>query len=165
MAKRSASTKQPQELQWYDERSYPRSADSDMESEIGSEISVDSEDHTSVNMEEIVRDSNVQTDLIEDFICVICAQLLVDPTTLHCGHSFCQLCLANVLETRPGQLQCPVCRQPWRNIPGINIQLRSETNKKNYGQTDRQSLIPRLPLAFCHWGSLGTRLRWIHTYM
>ena len=122
----------------YNETFYPRADDSDMESEYSVE-SVSSEDFTSVDIEG-TPEGQLETQKIDfstdsdspavpdDFTCAICAQLLVDPMTLHCGHSFCQLCLASMWGTKqkphPMRLQCPVCRQPWRNLPGVNIQLR-----------------------------------------
>ena len=138
-------------LHSYDEHSYPRSADSDMESEeVYSERSRDSvepnnDGFTSVNMEgegtgegrkvegvdDPEKDGKVEIpdnpnkdSILDDFTCAICAQMLIDPMTLHCGHSFCQLCLASMWQQHPSKLLCPVCRQPWRNLPGINIQLR-----------------------------------------
>ena len=60
--------------------------------------------------------------------CVVCAQALIDPVALNCGHSFCQLCLANMWSNKgrphPLQLKCPACQQPWKILPAINIQLR-----------------------------------------
>ncbi len=146
----------PDPVTWtYDDRFFPRAADSDMESELGSDKSTDtntSEEHVSVAMEEeggykgeveervIVGSGGMGVEArvhprafhsqesTEDYGCVICAQMLVDPLTLHCGHSFCQLCLArmwhNKNRTSPLNLQCPVCRQPWMSLPQINIQLR-----------------------------------------
>ena len=126
----------------YNETFYPRADDSasDMESEYSVE-SVSSEDFTSVEMEGSTErqfategmDFSADHDhdsptVTEDFTCAICAQMLVDPLTLHCGHSFCQLCLASMWAAKqkpsPMRLECPVCRQPWRNLPGVNIQLR-----------------------------------------
>lgn len=66
--------------------------------------------------------------LSEDLSCAVCAEIFVEPCTLHCGHSFCQLCLAAIWKSNrsksPLYLYCPVCRQPWVNFPGVNIQLR-----------------------------------------
>lgn len=118
----------------YDQDSYPRAADSDMESELStSEQSIEFATDTpqsefiSVNMEEDHKE-NEQQSLMEEFTCVICAQMLVDPMTLHCGHSFCQLCLVQMWNNKqkvdPTRLQCPVCREHWQNFPGVNIQLR-----------------------------------------
>ena len=70
-----------------------------------------------------------QESLSEDLVCMICACLLHDPMSLHCGHSFCNLCLAAMWQSakEPGSaagLHCPVCRASWRNFPAVNIQLR-----------------------------------------
>ena len=63
-----------------------------------------------------------------DVTCSVCSDILINPVSLHCGHTFCQLCLARVWRSNgksgPSQLSCPVCRLPWRNFPGINITLR-----------------------------------------
>ena len=63
-----------------------------------------------------------------EVICSICSDILIDPVSLHCGHTFCQLCLAQLWRSKgkpsPSSLQCPVCRLPWRNFPGVNIILR-----------------------------------------
>ena len=60
--------------------------------------------------------------------CSICSDILIDPVSLHCGHTFCQLCLAQLWRSKgklpPSSLLCPVCRLPWRNFPGVNITLR-----------------------------------------
>lgn len=70
-----------------------------------------------------------QTSISEDLLCTICASVLHDPMSLHCGHSFCQLCLASMWKSSGKplsavNLKCPVCRSLWRNFPGVNIQLR-----------------------------------------
>ncbi|XP_061004613.1 E3 ubiquitin-protein ligase TRIM34-like isoform X2 [Dama dama] len=52
--------------------------------------------------------------LQEEVTCPICLELLTEPLTLDCGHSFCQICLtANSKESMAGQEEerkCPVCR-------------------------------------------------------
>ncbi|KAF4009150.1 hypothetical protein G4228_000725 [Cervus hanglu yarkandensis] len=52
--------------------------------------------------------------LQEEVTCPICLELLTEPLTLDCGHSFCQICLtANSKESVAGQEEerkCPVCR-------------------------------------------------------
>ena len=58
-----------------------------------------------------------------DMKCPVCKEILVDPCTLQCGHTFCQLCLACiVLKTSepPSSRSCPLCKQPWQVIPDIN---------------------------------------------
>lgn len=59
----------------------------------------------------------------EDFLCGCCMDLMVQPTTLTCGHSFCRLCIANwYLSSK--KMECPQCRSPWTGNPQINITLR-----------------------------------------
>ncbi|KAB0347495.1 hypothetical protein FD754_012352 [Muntiacus muntjak] len=52
--------------------------------------------------------------LQEEVTCPICLELLTEPLTLDCGHSFCQICLtANSKESVAGQEEerkCPMCR-------------------------------------------------------
>lgn len=61
--------------------------------------------------------------------CGVCFQLLLDPVTLNCGHSFCQICLARLWQTSNNAiLLCPMCRQPWaesgRSLPSVNVLFR-----------------------------------------
>lgn len=62
------------------------------------------------------------------FTCSCCYDLLVEPTTLMCGHSFCRICLARwYLES--GKRECPECRQVYLGVPKVNIVLRSTIEK------------------------------------
>ncbi|XP_066528474.1 bifunctional apoptosis regulator-like [Hoplias malabaricus] len=61
--------------------------------------------------------------LQQEFTCHCCYQVLVDPTTLNCGHNFCCHCLAQwYLSARKNE--CPECRQIWRGFPKINLSFR-----------------------------------------
>lgn len=97
---------------------YPADAESESDSEGVTDDQLRVEGH---------KDST-ELGLSDDVLCVVCAEILVEPCSLHCGHSFCQLCLATLWKSHrrksPLYLHCPVCRQPWVNFPGINIQLR-----------------------------------------
>ena len=44
-----------------------------------------------------------------EFECQICMDLLVEPITTICGHTFCKICLIRYLRTK---LNCPMCRKP-----------------------------------------------------
>ena len=52
--------------------------------------------------------------LQEEVTCPICLELLTEPLSLDCGHSFCQICITtNSKESVTGQKgarKCPVCR-------------------------------------------------------
>ena len=59
----------------------------------------------------------------EDFLCSCCYDLMVQPTTLTCGHSFCRLCIANWYFTSK-KMECPQCRSSWTGNPQVNITLK-----------------------------------------
>ncbi|XP_032345079.1 tripartite motif-containing protein 5-like isoform X2 [Camelus ferus] len=58
--------------------------------------------------------SGILVNIQEEVTCPICLELLTEPWSLHCGHTFCQACItANNKESRTGQegeSSCPVCR-------------------------------------------------------
>jgi hypothetical protein len=45
----------------------------------------------------------------KEFECQICLDLMVEPVTTICGHTFCKICLVKFLDTK---LNCPICRKP-----------------------------------------------------
>ena len=48
-------------------------------------------------------------ELGEEFECVLCLRLFLEPVTTPCGHSFCRGCLQRHLDHSP-QSRCPFCR-------------------------------------------------------
>ncbi|KAI7805833.1 E3 ubiquitin/ISG15 ligase TRIM25-like [Triplophysa rosa] len=56
------------------------------------------------------------------FECPICLQLLTDPVTIGCGHSFCMNCIKKFwdVEDQKGVSSCPQCRQIFTPRPTIN---------------------------------------------
>lgn len=58
-----------------------------------------------------------------EFSCHCCYDILVNPTTLTCGHNFCRHCLALWWESSHKN-ECPGCREKWEGFPKINILLR-----------------------------------------
>ncbi|KAK3586569.1 hypothetical protein CHS0354_001155 [Potamilus streckersoni] len=63
-----------------------------------------------------------------DFSCSCCFELMVEPTTLICGHSFCQLCVARWF-LQSHKRECPQCRCTWIGNPKVNISLRNMIEK------------------------------------
>jgi Lon protease-like protein len=47
---------------------------------------------------------------MSDFECSVCYQLLCEPLTMPCGHTFCRVCAVNFLER--SKKKCPTCRSP-----------------------------------------------------
>lgn len=64
-----------------------------------------------------------QGSMESEFICGCCSDLLIQPTTLTCGHSFCRLCLAQWF-TQSRKRTCPFCQQAYLGCPGVNITIK-----------------------------------------
>lgn len=60
---------------------------------------------------------------VSEFLCHCCYDILVNPTTLNCGHSFCRHCLA-LWCVSSKKNECPECREKWEGFPKVNILLR-----------------------------------------
>ncbi|XP_068003204.1 bifunctional apoptosis regulator isoform X1 [Melanerpes formicivorus] len=63
-----------------------------------------------------------------EFLCHCCYDILVNPTTLNCGHSFCRHCLA-LWWVSSKKNECPECREKWEGFPKVNILLRDVIEK------------------------------------
>ena len=123
-----SSGKSQLNLQEYDESNYPADAESEGDDEGHSSGGEDLHFEPRSSSGEGLVVEEREPALSDDSLCAVCAEVFIEPCTLHCGHSFCQLCLAALWKSSrkrsPHSLSCPVCRQPWVNFPGINIQLR-----------------------------------------
>uniref|UniRef100_G1P4Q9 Bifunctional apoptosis regulator n=1 Tax=Myotis lucifugus TaxID=59463 RepID=G1P4Q9_MYOLU len=65
---------------------------------------------------------------VSEFSCHCCYDILINPTTLNCGHSFCRHCLA-LWWTSSKKTECPECREKWEGFPKVNILLRDAIEK------------------------------------
>ena len=60
-----------------------------------------------------------------EFVCACCMEVMVEATTLMCGHSFCRHCLAQwYLHANTKKKECIECKQEWMGYPKVNIALR-----------------------------------------
>ncbi len=69
------------------------------------------------------------TDNEANITCGVCFQILLNPMSLGCGHSYCELCLAGMWRaSRQPIPQCPMCREAWGKpgdrFPSVNVMLR-----------------------------------------
>ncbi|XP_075307011.1 E3 ubiquitin/ISG15 ligase TRIM25-like [Odontesthes bonariensis] len=68
----------------------------------------------------------VATDNIQ-FWCALCLDLLKEPVTVQCGHSYCRICIETCWdhEENKGEYSCPQCRQIFQSRPvlGKNTML------------------------------------------
>ncbi|MGH0178010.1 UNVERIFIED_CONTAM: hypothetical protein FKN15_076374 [Acipenser sinensis] len=60
-----------------------------------------------------------------DLSCAVCCEILKDPVTLHCNHSFCKACLDQCCKEKRA-LECPVCmkRSSMVEVP-VDFKLRN----------------------------------------
>ncbi|MGH0164244.1 UNVERIFIED_CONTAM: hypothetical protein FKN15_049673 [Acipenser sinensis] len=93
-----------------------------------------------------------------DFSCHCCYHILLNPTTLNCGHSFCRHCLALWWESSR-KTECPECRAKWEGFPKINILLRDAVEKlfpqvvvERRGEVDSSPRIVQSLSAFQRYG-------------
>ncbi|KAF4099525.1 uncharacterized protein ftr97 isoform X8 [Onychostoma macrolepis] len=58
----------------------------------------------------------------DQYSCSICLELLRDPVTIPCGHSYCMSCINECWSTndQKGTYRCPQCRQTFNSKPPLN---------------------------------------------
>ena len=89
--------------------------------------------------------SGILLSIKEEVICPICLELLTEPLSLCCGHTFCQACItANNKEStvsKERESSCPVCQSSYQ--PGILQPNQHVANKLSPGEEQKRDLCER----------------------
>ncbi|XP_062850525.1 tripartite motif-containing protein 16-like [Trichomycterus rosablanca] len=80
----------------------------------------------------------------DQFSCPVCLELLRDPVTTPCGHSFCRVCINNCWdqEDDKGTYSCPQCRQTFTSRPDVSKNTILSEVVENLKKTKLQAPQP-----------------------
>ncbi|KAK3506551.1 hypothetical protein QTP70_009032 [Hemibagrus guttatus] len=87
---------------------------------------------------------------VDQFSCPVCLDLLKDPVTIHCGHSFCKVCINGCWdqEDQSGVYSCPQCRDTFTPRPVLRRNNMLADVVEKLKKTEVQAASP----AHCYAG-------------
>ncbi|XP_063309319.1 E3 ubiquitin/ISG15 ligase TRIM25-like [Pelobates fuscus] len=89
-------------------------------------------------------------DLKDELTCSICLNIYTNPETLPCGHSFCRLCIENVLDTQVVRgYSCPECRQLFKTRPDLQRAIKLANIVENFLFTHPEQGEVGIPCTYC----------------
>ncbi|CAH2218778.1 tripartite motif-containing 7-like [Pelobates cultripes] len=89
-------------------------------------------------------------DLRDELTCSVCLNIYTEPVTLPCGHSFCRVCIENVLDIREVRgYSCPECRFILRKKPELKRNHRLCNIVKSFRFIKRPVIKIGIPCSYC----------------
>ncbi|XP_060769621.1 E3 ubiquitin/ISG15 ligase TRIM25-like [Neoarius graeffei] len=87
---------------------------------------------------------------VDQFMCPVCLDLLKDPVTILCGHSFCKVCINGCWdqEDQKGVYSCPQCRDTFTTRPVLRRNNMLDEVVEKLKKTEVQAASP----AHCYAG-------------
>ncbi|XP_051580740.1 E3 ubiquitin/ISG15 ligase TRIM25-like [Myxocyprinus asiaticus] len=86
-------------------------------------------------------EANISSDQLS---CPVCLDLLKDPVTIPCGHSYCMSCITDCWnqDDQKGVYQCPQCRQTFTTRPALNKNTMLAEVVEKLKKTKLQADVP-----------------------